>query len=747
MARKHNYLLGNGERLTHQVEVPKGGGDKNPPYPFPEARRRSTQQAQEVARQVQSLPDDACPGGEVVLSITMHPRYVSKSDFPSQLFSTLGLRSVGTKTTKVSPDNWGIDNHPDEAATDQIFVAGKKDRIVKLDRFIDGMTSTTIGANDLSHVENISFPSGSEKVKGVLDSSSKNNTWMEVVLHNSGRVDILRDFAEYASNSRAQVDSKRSRTLGGLTFVPVLAPPSVADSIAKFSFLRVLRSMPMIRPVPMSFLRKLREPVLMPDEEPLASSCRALIFDGGIPVSEMTRLGKWVTLIEPSSLRAAVPEFERHGLAVTSAFLFGPIIAPASLNRPICPVDHVRVIDEAILSNTDPYYYDILDRMLVYFDEEGDHYDLVNLSLGPPLPVDDDDVTLWTAEWDTRLSKGDWIVSVAAGNDGDKDHASGNNRIQPPSDGVNVLTVGACDKSSESWRRASYSCVGPGRRPGYRKPDGLAFGGSDLQPFQVLCDGGFLQEGQGTSLAAPYALRLAASVRAQLGSSISPLAIRALMIHRASNNQNLPASEIGWGRFEIDPDQLITCDDNEVLVIYQGELTATEYLRAPIPIPVNSTRGMVEIEATLLISTEIDSAHVAAYTRRGVDVFFRPHADKYGKSINGKIPEHPKTASFLSAANMYGKSEVLLRENGFKWEPCRRSKVTMRSSSLKHPCFDIYHHHRAGGVTATTQSSTKYALIVTVRSKQTKDFYNQVVRAYANILIPMQPQVRIEVGR
>jgi hypothetical protein len=250
---------------------------------------------------------------------------------------------------------------------------------------------------------------------------------------------------------------------------------------------------------------------------------------------------------------------------------------------------------------------------------------------------------------------------------------------------------------------------------------------------------------QGTSFAAPFALRLAATVKAQLGSDLNSLAVRALMIHQASNVDGLPAAEIGWGRFELDPERLITCEDYEALVIYQGELKPNEYLRVKIPIPVNSTEGDVELEATLLLSTEVDPAHASAYTRRGVEVFFRPHIERFGKPYKGKPPVHPKTSRFLCAKNLYGASESNLREEGFKWEPCRRSKITMRSSSLKSPCFDIHNHHRAHGVASAAVTDTKYALVVTVRAPKVKDFYDKVVRAYANILIPLQPQVQIKV--
>lgn len=39
MARQNNFLLGFGERLTGKVEVPTGGGDKNPLILF---RRRAS---------------------------------------------------------------------------------------------------------------------------------------------------------------------------------------------------------------------------------------------------------------------------------------------------------------------------------------------------------------------------------------------------------------------------------------------------------------------------------------------------------------------------------------------------------------------------------------------------------------------------------------------------------------------------------------------------------------------------------
>lgn len=746
MPRERNFLLGNGRSLTGSIEVKKGGGDKNPPYSFSLAQKRVKTRARTIAEQVTDLPLAACPGNEVVLTVTMHPRYISKSDFPTHLLTTLGLRPIGSRSRRLKPEKWGIKKHPTDATTEEIFVAAQKTQVLNLERLVGAMTDESVGADELSHVEDISYPTGRDKLKSLGERPSTDQRLLEVVLHNQGRVNVLTSFMEYARSLGVRVDAVRSRTVGELTFVPVTSDANAAARLTDFQFLRVARSMPTLRPMSPSVIRA-NTAVVIPAVDPFTQKCRALIFDGGIPAGVRDTLKPWVTLIEPSTVGPSVPAFEEHGLGVTSAFLFGPILNPRNLARPICAVDHVRVLDATMLSANDPYYFDVLDNMLKYFDAEGGDYDLVNISVGPRLPAEDEEVTLWTSSWDERLSSGDWIVTVAAGNDGDADPASGNNRIQPPSDGVNVLTVGACDSSNGTWARASYSCIGPGRRPGYRKPDGLAFGGSKKEKFPVLFTSSTIQDTEGTSFAAPYALRLAAAVKAQLGNTLDSLAIRALMIHQASNLHDLPTSEAGWGRFETDPERLITCEDHEAIVIYQGELKPKEYLRAKIPIPVNSTKGNVDIEATLVISTEVDAARASAYTRRGVDVFFRPHVEIFGPPYKGKRPQHPKTAPFLAAANLYGASESSLREEGFKWEPCRRNKVTKQSSSLKSPCLDIYNHHRANGVASETVSKTRYALVVTVRAKRVKDFYNQVVRAYSNILIPLQPQVRIKINQ
>lgn len=79
-------------------------------------------------------------------------------------------------------------------------------------------------------------------------------------------------------------------------------------------------------------------------------------------------------------------------------------------------------------------------------------------------------------------SSGAVLAAVAVGNTGEMDRASGNARVQVPSDCVNSLGIGAADSSTADWRRAAYSSVGPGRSPGLIKPDVLSFGGGEKNP-------------------------------------------------------------------------------------------------------------------------------------------------------------------------------------------------------------------------------------------------------------------------
>ncbi len=458
MAREHNFLFGRGEKLSMPVEVPKGGGDKNPPYPFAKARERITQKLSEAQRAIESLPSNACPGDEAVAVIQMHPRYISKSDFPSVLLEKVGLRAIGSRSRKIAPESWGTIKHPDEATTEEIFVAGKRSDWKSWSIEVGSWSEETPGANQLCRVETVRAFEATEKLKGLATDTEKK--LLEVVLHDQGPKDVLRAFISFAEANGASPVENRKRKVHGLTFIPVWATKAQAQILATFSFVRVARGMPQLRPFNpltrgVSFISSR---VNLPNAPALDPNHRAVIFDGGVPAASLSAVAPWVNLIEPIGIGNPMPEYESHGLAVTSAFLFGHLQPNVPPLIPLCNVDHVRILDKSTGVN-DFMCIDALDRIVDHLENNQDRYDLANISLGPELAVDDDDITQWTAVLDDLFAHGQMLTTVAAGNGGEGDPSLKLNRIQPPADGVNVLSVGA-SIASDSAKRASYSCIG-----------------------------------------------------------------------------------------------------------------------------------------------------------------------------------------------------------------------------------------------------------------------------------------------
>jgi hypothetical protein len=747
MPRDNNFLIGHGENLTSQVVVPKGGNSKNMPYDFPTMQQRISSNLETIADYIQAIPQDACPKNETVTIITMHPRFVSKSDFPVAFLNSVGLRALGSRPQKITPDRWGIERHPDSAQTEQIFAAGKREVFYNLARELRKMKVQENAAQSLLKIESISPFVAETKIKAIP--INRENLLLEVLLHNANDEGIIRAFINYVYSIGAKALVERKRDEGGITFIPIDVSRGHIIDIARFSFVRVCRGMPTIRPFFPGILRyNTNFSVVLPSETAIEPNINAVIFDGGIPDVTLPALSNWVSLTEPSGIGAPVPACQMHGLAVTSSFLFGSLSNAVPVDRPICKVDHVRVMDQRDAASSDIQYLDVIDRITNHLDANPNKYKFINLSLGPDIPITDDEISYWTIALDRRFSSSGAVVTVAVGNNGEYDANSGLNRVQPPSDAVNVLSVGACDISDSSpitWNRAAYSAVGPGRSPGIVKPDGLAFGGSIGEPFYVLNSHNQAGPIQGTSFAAPLSLRSTAAIAAECGDSLNPLTIRALMIHCA-NDGNKNRSDVRWGRFELDPEYIITCPDDSPTIIYQGELPIGRHLRAPVPLPTEIDNGLVTITATLLIAPEVDTGFLGTYTESGFEVIFRKHSQKFTQYPDGRISRHPTSTSFFCEGGMYGQGEYALREGGIKWEPCLKRSRTFRSNTLFQPCFDIFYINREEGLPKNNVRPIPYSLLITINAPKVPDLYNQIVRNYNNILIPIQPRLRVHIN-
>lgn len=734
-----NFLIGRGELLTHEIKGPKRGMDKAEVYTLQQAKRRLMPQFAEVAANLDSLPEKACPGDLGVARLTLNPSYIARSFFPVAMLRSAGFESVGSRAVKLTPEGWSKKGAPRESATTELFVVGERQAFRQLKDWAGQLREGSSEAKDLSHVERFSAFEPKDRIVSLGKSKDR---FFEVGIHllpGDNDQFVQRAFTKYAADVGVTIHTDLAFGAGNLWFLPAEGTHHNIKRLAEFTLVRVIRPMPQLRGIrPVQRSAGVKVACSLPTEQPLSSEPKVAILDGGLP--EQHSISPWLRTYRALDENAADdPSGLEHGLGVTSAFLFGPITPNSTAARPYSYVDHLRVLDREAESE-DPLE---LYRTLGLVEEVllSRQYQFLNLSLGPDLPIEDTDVHAWTSVIDDLLSDGDTLMTVAVGNNGEMDRSVGNARVQVPSDCVNALSVGAADNVDATWSRAAYSAIGPGRSPGVVKPDLMAFGGdaASSKYFHVLGAGTkpTLIPQLGTSFASPYLLRNAVGVRAILGSDLTPLAIKALLVH-AADSANHDKLEVGWGKVPEDLLEVITCPTGMARVVYQGELKPGKFLRATLPLPVGGLQGNVRLKATFCYASPTDPQDAVAYTRAGLEVVFRP-SDK--KVKEGKTSADTK--GFFSMKK-YATEEERRSDMG-KWETVLHGNKSMRGSSLDNPVFDIHYNAREAGGPTTNAEKIRYALIITVEAPKHADIYNEILRAYAKTLVPIQPKVTLPV--
>ena len=734
-----NFLLGRGERLAEDVVVKSSPPNKEAPYTFYETRERLQPMLRSTVDAIDALPDEACPDDLAVVSLTLNPEYIAKSYFPNDLLRSSGLTTVGSKPRRITPRKKSKGREPKPAVTTELFVMGKREKFRSWQKTLPDWVAEARPAQELITIEEIYAPTVSDKIKGSLP--AKGDAVFEVVLHTDallGENKVLHKFREYLRGLGIDDPLERRFYAGGLCFVGLDAPVDLAETMAAFTIVRALREMPklrMLRPTVRSASAP-TEQIQLPSEAALDPNLKVAIFDGGLPDGHAVTA--WVNPVDTTGVGGGHPEFTKHGLGVTSAFLFGHLRPRVEAPRPFANVDHYRVLDTEPGQNPKEMH-EVLERIDKVLNNCP--YNFVNLSIGPEVPIEDDDVDAWTAILDERFSGANILATIAVGNGGENDAILGFNRVQVPSDCVNAMAVGACDRLGKNWKRASYSSVGPGRSPGLIKPDIVGFGGSLERPFLVASpiDDTSLEATGGTSFAAPALLRLGAGIKAHIGPNINLLTTRALLIHTAERGDR-DLKEVGWGRVEQSLDEILTVGDDSIRVLYQGEISPAKFLRLPVPLPDDEITGMVEITATLCFKTRTDPHHPSIYTRAGLIPTFRPHDGKFKTDTQ----KHPNTKSFFSDPTETVEEEEV-RRDAWKWENCLHRSVQFRGSSLSNPCFDIHYNARMEGRNFSPGEQLPYSMVVTVRAKWVEDLYNRVVRKYATTLEVFRPVIDIPV--
>lgn len=740
MPERPNYLLGYGERLVEPVTVSKAGGPKKLPYTFDQARTWLLPRLRTAVQAIDGLSTQACPNDETVALLTLHPAFIAKSYYPDAFLRSFGLTPVGSRPRReFKPRTSTWKKPPEFEETTELFVAGTRTAFRSLASRIDQVSPSDVATREIVKIEDFRALTAAERVRPLVSKADK--PLLEVVLHATAEdFYILEGFKEFLGGLRIEVHLDRRFEAEGLCFLPLKAPRESVSKIAEFSFLRVVREMPHLRQL-QPILRAVpgKTPIhpILPTAPPVDPNLRVAVFDGGVPST--SALDPWVSSQSAGPLAAEVPGVVEHGLAVSSALLFGSLKDQTVAPQPYAFVDHFRVLDVDTGKDDRPELYSVLTRIRDVLQRK--RYAFVNLSIGPDLPVEDDEVHAWTAVLDQLLADGTTLLSIAAGNGGELDRAAGLARIQSPADCVNGLTVGAADSQGSSWRKACYSSIGPGRRPGVVKPDILAFGGSGDDPFWVVSPAtpGEAIPIRGTSFAAPSALRTALGVRAHFGPVLQPLALKALLIHHA-DVAGQHRCEAGWGRIPEEIERYVLCSDSTVIVVYQGELLPGQWVRVPIPTPAHGLHGMMTLKATFTFATPTDPQDPINYTRSGLEIRFRPNE----KNRTDPNQLHPDSETFFQARDHYLREDEL-RMDAHKWETTLHKSKRMRGERLLNPFFDVHYHARERGHDPSKAGRIPYGLVVSVDAPRQAHLYDEVLLRYRTQLQPLQPVIQIPV--
>ncbi|WP_157868960.1 S8 family peptidase [Streptomyces atriruber] len=732
--------------MSEMIDRAGGGGSKYHPYTLEDSQRILGPQVQVLRNAARSL-DGSLRADHVVFEVKLLPNYLANSYFPDRLVKLLGLTALGSRPA--TGDLILRSTTEFDVPTKSLIVAGGNDSLEQLTHILSGNSLSRRekgAAEDLRRFSDIHLPRVAEVVRGSTGAATEpvgGREPFEAVLHPDPDLpgisrrplsgEVFEKFERYIRSLGGEVVSDRRDVVGGLTFVPVLLPSNKAKAAAAFNPLRSIRKMPRIRPVPAIPLRS-APGVSKPAPPPArADAPEVLIFDAGVEVNGDFFAGS-VNQVDLSG-RPGFPGSIEHGSAVTGAVLYGSVEAGSSLQSPQVRATHFRCIPGHDTDGAELYW--LLDQIQKQVADSDAM--IVNLSLGPEVPVDDGEPHRWTAVLDALAYERDILFVVAVGNNGEEDGA-GENRVQVPADMANGLSVGACDRPHPElmWSRPSYSAIGPGRPGATVQPAVLAFGGDSDLPFARLMGDGRLSYDWGTSYAAPLAAHGLAKLSTQLGDRASASALRSFAIHFAEPHADSGhILESGYGRLPVDFSDALLCSDRQVTVLYQSSIEREQILGFTLPVPGGIDRGKVKVKWTLSYASSTDPTEAVEYTESGLEFTLRPHSEVYGfrdpekssRIIKVNIREEADRVADLleegwkmsqqpvSRSQKVGpKASESNRRRGGKWETVMQGQDCLMASSLHLPRLDIEFLTREGGVLTRDSPPVEFSLVVTVES-------------------------------
>lgn len=250
------FLIGSGERLTAQAKfVSSPKPSKQAAYTVPDAAARLAPRVAKTVRSINALPPEARPNGEATALVTLHPEFLAKTLFPATLFAGVGIRAVGSRARRITPEKWSPTHKgsASETETIELYVAGTPENFEKWSRGLEMGSDYARGFDELPRIEDVRpIESLDETSRIRLPDQSGGTLLLEAAVHvpDEGGEDVLAGFKNFAATVGAKIIQEVGIVVPGLAFVPVQVARENVAKLAQFSFLRSLRPVVKLRPLP-----------------------------------------------------------------------------------------------------------------------------------------------------------------------------------------------------------------------------------------------------------------------------------------------------------------------------------------------------------------------------------------------------------------------------------------------------------------------------------------------------------------
>ncbi|KNY24777.1 S8 family peptidase [Pseudobacteroides cellulosolvens] len=749
-------ILGNGQEYIAPYDKDSGQLKEDKRPSFDEAKSRLLSELGRIKGDIKRISEDY-KLDEIIINLRMNVDYSSKSYYPEALITRSAAEEVGSK--KWSKTVVNKKSQRKVKFGKDIFLKISEDKLSEFESLLlqNDVNFSKKFAEDIRNVEEMYFDDHSTIIN--IFGTDWTEGRIEIVIHPFGKKekDVINKLLDLIKKNGGDTNKVSIRSYyPGPIFISAYLRRTTLEKILPFNPIRTAH------PLEFKGLPKIRGGLTnftLPRQSNsnMKSNIILGVFDGGIN-PDIPHLESYVSEFETIKTQKD-KDYLQHGIGVVGAALYGDLKKYSS--NDILPTPPISVHSFRVFPLSDPKDYDLYEVIDIIEKEvpKNPNIKVYNLSLGPYGPIEDDYISRFTYVID-ELSKDNkrWFA-IAVGNDGDLPNDD-DKRIQAPADAVNNLGVGAFTYDNcNNIIRAPYSCIGDGREGCKVKPDIVAFGGCDKNPFQLIgVDGACKYFAQGTSFASPLVARKAAEIIGRCN-MVDPLLARALLIHTAKHPNGKHDKFLGYGALCEDTSEILGCNSNKVTVVYQSTILPSKYAKLNIPFLNNlDYSGKVEIEYTIAIMTPINPKDTEDYTLSCIEDTFYPNINIYTYSYKdpntGKVgnkkrhkinqrddierllsegwSESKAPASDSKNSNKY-KTEQERRAN-FKWDTVVKRRLPYaRYSALEYPYLVIHAMERQNGVV----EKLHYAAVITINYcdydgnsyEETQQIYNKLEAA------------------